>query len=62
MQGFTRKRGRTWTAYWSALDPSSGTRRQCSKGGSRLRKEAQAYLTEVLPLVQAGTFKKDDAS
>ena len=39
MRGSTRKRGRTWTAYWDLdADPQSGQRRQKSKGGFTTRK------------------------
>jgi len=59
MQGFTRKRGATWTAYWAAVDPASGRRVQHTKGGFRLRAEAETHLTTVLPSVAAGTFRAD---
>ena len=61
MTGFTRKRGRTWTCYWTVTDPATGKRRQCSKGGFRTQREAQAKLIAVMPSVQAGTFKPDDS-
>ena len=59
MTGFTRKRGKTWTAYWSSVDPVTGKRRQHSRGGYRTRQEAQAHLVSVLPSAQAGTYRPD---
>ncbi len=59
MTGFTRKHGTTWTAYWSATDAATGTRKQHSKGGFRTRKDAHEHLTAVLPAVQAGTYRPD---
>ena len=41
------------------LDPANGRRKQHSKGGFRIRSDAEAYLSTVLPSVQAGTFKPD---
>ncbi len=51
-RGFARKRGNTWTAYyhWSY----GGQRQQFSKGGFPTKKDAQAYLTEVLAALQRG--------
>jgi hypothetical protein len=62
MTGSTRKRGKTWTAYWSFTDPASGARKQGSKGGFRLKAEAAAYISTVLPAVQSGTYKPDGRS
>lgn len=61
MRGSTRKRGKTWTAYYDGppnLDPESGTvvRQQRSKGGFRTQKDAQRFLNETLPAVQDGTY------
>jgi integrase len=61
MRGFTRKRGRSWTALWDGpvkVDPDTGAikRSQKSKGGFRTQKEAQAFLNETLPRVAAGTY------
>ncbi|MBO0767556.1 MAG: site-specific integrase [Solirubrobacterales bacterium] len=60
MRGSTRKRGKTWTAYWDVTetDPETGeqVRRQRSKGGFRTQKLAEAHIGEVLPDVRAGTY------
>ncbi len=60
MRGSTRKRGKTWTAYWWApkLDPATGKlgRQQRSRGGFARQKDAQAFLTETLSDVQTGTY------
>src|SRR5438046_2117391 len=40
MRGSTRKRGKTWTAYWDATDPETGRRRQRSKGSFATQKAA----------------------
>ena len=39
-QGFTRKRGKTWTWYLETTDPATGACRQLSKGGYRTKGEA----------------------
>jgi integrase len=61
MRGSTRKRGKTWTAYWDGsanvdTDTGSVTRAQKSKGGFRTQKDAQAFLTTIMPKVAAGTY------
>ena len=56
MQGFTRKRGKTWTAYWSMTDPSNGLRKQQTKGGFRIKADAAAYLDAM----EETTVKRDD--
>lgn len=56
MKGSTRKRGSTWTCYWSTTTASTGDRKQHSKGGFRTKKDAQDHLTSVLPKVKDGTF------
>jgi hypothetical protein len=58
MRGFTRKRGRSWSAYWDTCDPQTGSRRQKSRGGFRTQKDAQAHLDEVVPQVKAGTYSE----
>lgn len=50
-RGFVRKRGTTWTAYWTDL---SSDRRQRTKGGFRTKKEALAHLAEILGRLQRG--------
>ncbi len=59
MIGSTRKRGATWTAYWSTTDPATGKRVQHSKGGFRTQREAQKHLGGILESVQAGAWKPD---
>jgi integrase len=53
MRGSTRKRGKTWTAYFDLppkVDAETGTpvRRQGSKGGFERQKDAEAFLREKL--------------
>lgn len=54
-RGSVRKRGLTWTAYWFVPD-STGARRQRTKGGFGTKREAQAYLTEVLGSIANATY------
>ncbi len=61
MRGSTRKRGKSWTAYWDApgkISPETGavTRVQRSKGGFRTQREAQAHLSDVLTKVATGVY------
>jgi len=49
------KRRQTYTAYWSVSDVD-GKRVQRSKGGFRLKKEAQAHLTTTLAAIGDGTY------
>jgi integrase len=60
MRGSTRKRGRTWTAYWwvPRLNPDTDEfeRQQKSKGGFRTQREAQSHLSTVLVAVGEGTY------
>lgn len=53
--GSTRKRGKTWTAYYWVTDPG-GKRVQRSKGGFRTKADAQAHLTTVLAGIQTGAY------
>ena len=59
MNGSTIKRGSTWTCYWSTDDPATGKRRQHSKGGFRLQKEAREHLNVVLGKVGTGSWNPD---
>ena len=59
MKGSIRQRGRSYTAYWSASDPSTGERRQHSKGGFKTKKSAQGHLNAVLAKVEEGTWRAD---
>lgn len=61
MRGSTRRRGKSWTAYWdgpASIDAETGatTRSQRSKGGFRTQKDAQRFLNETLPKVAAGVY------
>ena len=53
-QGFLRRRGKTWTAYWH-IDAVDG-RKQHSKGGFATRKDAQSFLTSAMAAISGGTF------
>jgi integrase len=63
MSSFIRQRGKgknsPFTAYWHAVDPATGKRVQYSKGGFRIKKDAQAHLNEVMGKVQNNTFQRD---
>lgn len=59
MKGSTIKRGSTWTAYWFTTDPATGKRRQHSKGGFRLQKDAQAHLNGIMDQVGQGAWRPD---
>ena len=69
MTGFIRKRGSTYTAYWSTIDPASGKRGQHTKGGFA-RKDparppkgdsAREFLNSIVGSVQDGSWRKDQA-
>ena len=55
MTGSVRKRGATWTAYWWVTD-ADGKRVQRSKGGFKLKKDAQSHLTTVLAAIGDGNY------
>jgi len=57
MKGSTRKRSKTWTAYWFTTD-ADGQRVQKSKGGFRISADAQRHLTDVLGKVQDGSYSE----
>jgi integrase len=61
MNGSTIKRGSTWTAYWFTSDPTTGKRRQHSKGGFRVQKDARAHLNAVMGRVEDGSWRPDKA-
>ena len=54
MKGFTRQRrdGGSWTCYWESRDPSTGKRRQHSKGGFRTQRATREHLNVVLGRVR----------
>ncbi|MBC3191650.1 site-specific integrase [Pseudonocardia sp. C8] len=60
MRGTIRNRGTEkrprWTVYWWATDPSTGRRRQRSKGGFLRKRDAQRHLSEVLAGIADGTY------
>lgn len=57
MRGSIRKRGETWTAYWTVSDPD-GSRRQRSKGGFHRKKDAQTHLNSVLTALGDGSYSE----
>ncbi len=57
MKGSVRKRGKTWTAYWETTDPATGGRRQHSKGGFRIKDDAQGHLNDLIKDVGHGTWR-----
>lgn len=59
MTGSTIKRGNTWTAYWFTTDPASGRRRQHSKGGFRIQKDARSHLNGIMEAVGQGVWRPD---
>ena len=59
MKGSTIKRGHTWTAYWFTTDPGTGKRRQHSKGGFRIERDAQRHLNGIIDKVETGQWKAD---
>lgn len=54
-RGSIRRRGETWTAYWSTTDPD-GSRRQRTRGGFPTKRTAQAHLTQVVAEVARGSW------
>jgi integrase len=57
MRGSTRKRGKTWTAYFDGpADLETGARKQKTKGGFATRKAAQQFLADVVTQLGQGTF------
>jgi integrase len=59
MKGSTIKRGNTWTALWHTTDPGTGQRRQHSKGGFRIKTEAQSHLNSIMDQVGQGAWRPD---
>jgi hypothetical protein len=59
MKGSIRKRGTSYTAYWSTRDTATGKRRQHSRGGFKTQKAAQGHLNTVLAKVEEGTWRPD---
>jgi integrase len=61
MRGSIRQRteGGSWTAYWFTTDPGTGKRRQFSRGGFRIRGDAQKHLNAVLAKVDEGSWTPD---
>jgi hypothetical protein len=56
MRGSTRKRGATWTALWSVIDPATCERQQTSTGGFRTRKDAERHLATVVTHLSDGAY------
>lgn len=61
MKGSTFKRGGAWCARWSIDDAATGERRQFSKGGFRLQKDARDHLNTVLGRVADGSWRPDSS-
>ena len=57
MKGSTRKRGKTWTAYWDTAGPiETGARKQKTHRRFRTQKDAQRHLATVIVQVGEGTY------
>lgn len=56
MRGHIHKRGSTWTAVYDEGYDEHGRRRQRSKGGFPTRREAQAFLSDVLARLGDGSY------
>jgi integrase len=56
MRGHIRKRGSSWTVVYDEGHDEHGKRRQRSKGGFPTRREAQAFLTDVLSRLGDGSY------
>jgi integrase len=54
-----RSEGGSWTAYWFTTDPGTGKRVQHSRGGFRIRGDAQKHLNAVLAKVDEGSWTPD---
>lgn len=55
MTGHVYKRGDTWTVVHDEPSPD-GKRRQRTKGGFRLKRDAQTYLTDALARIDGGVY------
>jgi integrase len=53
-RGFLRRRGKTWTAYW--YTETVDGRKQHTKGGFAMRKDAQVFLTDAMSAIGSGSF------
>jgi integrase len=56
MRGHVRKRGTTWTVVYDEGHDENGRRRQRWKSGFATRREAQAFLTEMLSRLGDGSY------
>jgi len=56
MRGHVRKRGNTWTATYDEPEDENGKRVQRWRGGLKTKKEAQAFLTDVLSRHGDGSY------
>jgi hypothetical protein len=56
MRGHVYKRGLSWTVVYDEGHDEQGKRRQRSKGGFATRREAQAFLTDVLSRLGDGSY------
>ena len=61
MRGHVHRRGKTWAFVVDVgPDPSSGSRRQRTKGGFHTRKDAQQALAQVIRDLGKGTYVDND--
>jgi integrase len=69
MKGSIGRRGETWTAYWSTVDPATGKRVQHSHGGfvraepARKPKgdSAREHLNSIIGSAQSGEYRRESA-
>ena len=62
MRGHVRKRGETWQYTVELdIDPSTGKRRQKSKGGFKTKKECEKVMNELIVEIESGQlFESED--
>src|SRR5665647_196385 len=60
MIGNVHKRGTTWYAMWDEPRGPDGRRQQRKKGGFKTKKEAQAYLTQMLASLATRSYVQPD--
>jgi integrase len=60
MSGNVHKRGTTWSAMWDEPRGPDGRRQQRKKGGFKTKKEAQAYLTQMLASLATRSYVQPD--
>jgi hypothetical protein len=61
VRGHVHRRGTTWTYVIDVgRDPSTGRRRQRTKGGFRVKRDAERAMTEMLQTLDEGTYVARD--